>query len=167
MVKFYDGYSVSGFLIEHSDGSIDDFRGQPSGTQFYRATRTDPQGNALTFVWRRSNDGTVRLEKVTDALGQNTTICYADSAEACNYGTSKTKSQITKVIDPFGRYATFTYDPTTGHLLTITDVINITSSFTYQPASDFIQTLIYALPTKQTLAGSELVSGERTLVAMG
>lgn len=39
------------------------------------------------------------------------------------------------------RSAYFGYDPATGHLTSITDVLGITSSFTYTPGTDFINTL--------------------------
>src|SRR5213594_930210 len=47
--------------------------------------------------------------------------------------------KITRVTDPFGRFATFDYT-STGRLMRITDVIGIQSSFGYGP-TDFISTL--------------------------
>lgn len=48
--------------------------------------------------------------------------------------------KITKVTDPFGRYTTIGYDGS-GRLDSITDVIGITSSFTYGGASEFVNTM--------------------------
>jgi YD repeat-containing protein len=59
-------------------------------------------------------------------------------------------AKITRVTDPFGRYASFEYDPS-GRLSRITDVIGITSEFTYG-TNDFISSLTtpYGTTTFQT-----------------
>jgi RHS repeat-associated protein len=84
----------------------------------------DPKGHTLTFTY----DGSLRLVAATDALGQVSTVFYEDADPL----------KITKVTDPFGRFATFQY--TGGKLTRITDVIGLTSEFTYQ-AGDFINAL--------------------------
>jgi RHS repeat-associated protein len=86
----------------------------------------DAQGNAVSLTY----DGSLRLTAVTDAIGQVTTVSYEDVANPL---------RITKVTDPFGRYATFSYD-TSGRLQRMTDVIGISSEFTYG-AADFITSL--------------------------
>src|SRR5262249_33061995 len=79
----------------------------------------DPQGQAITFTY----DGTFRLVAATDALGQVSTVSYELPDDAL---------KITKVTDPFGRFATFEY--TGGQLTRITDIGGIQSSFTYGAA---------------------------------
>src|SRR4030095_8025235 len=84
----------------------------------------DPQNQTLTLTY----DGSLRLVAVTDALGQVSTLSYEDTDPL----------HITKVTDPFGRFARFEY--TGGKLTRITDVIGLTSEFTYE-AGDFIGAL--------------------------
>ena len=72
-------------------------------------------------------DSSFRLVSITDAIGQVTTLDYLDSGHPL---------AITKVTDPFGRFATMTYDAL-GRLATITDVVGMTSSFAYGDG-DFI-----------------------------
>ena len=75
-------------------------------------------------------DESLRLVAITDAIGQVTTLSYELPADPL---------KITKVTDPFGRFATFGYDAT-GRLNRITDVIGITSSFDYG-TGDFLKSL--------------------------
>jgi RHS repeat-associated protein len=56
----------------------------------------DPAGNALTLNY----DGILRLETITDAIGQVTTLTY---------GLTNDIYKVTKVTDPFGRFATLNY----------------------------------------------------------
>src|SRR5262249_15958579 len=79
-------------------------------------------------------DSSLRLVAVTDAIGQVSTISYEDSADIY---------KVTKITDPFGRFATFEYD-VAGRLVKITDVISLVSKFTYEGGSDFINALITA-----------------------
>ena len=89
----------------------------------------DPYGNAVKL----SYDAKFRVVAITDAIDQVTTIFYDD--------LSNDIYKIRKVTDPFGRFATFEYDA--GHLIKITDVIGITSEFTYDDGvdADFITIL--------------------------
>ena len=73
-----------------------------------------------------------RLTALTDAIGQVTNIFYG----------GQNNLQITRVTDPLGWLALFAYDAT-GLLLQITDVMGMSSRFTYGD-SDFITAL--ALP---------------------
>jgi RHS repeat-associated protein len=105
----------------------------------------DPAGNAVTL----SYDGLLRLVSVTDAIGQVTTISYAEGDNPY---------LIRRVTDPFGRFATFEYtlrDIVGGAqvLSAITDVIGITSRFVYQPLSDTIAQLITPYGTNTFLIG--------------
>src|SRR6266567_4489699 len=86
----------------------------------------DPQGNAIKL----SYDSQMRVIAVTDAIGQVTTL---------SYGLPTDPLKITKVTDPFGRSATFSYTAD-GHLAKIMDVIGITSEFTYGQ-NDFISSM--------------------------
>ena len=63
--------------------------------------------------------GTFRLIAIADAVGQVTTLAYDSSADP---------NLLTKVTDPFGRFATLTYDGM-GRLTGITDVAGLPSTF--------------------------------------
>ena len=110
-------------VFSRSDGSAG-----PSRKVFLSEWR-DPQGNALSFEYDL-NPALLRLTKIVDALGQVTDLFYE---HADPY-------KITKVEDPFGRQATFTYNAE-GQLETITDVIGLVSSFEYG-LNDFITALV-------------------------
>jgi RHS repeat-associated protein len=75
----------------------------------------------------------MRIVSITDAIGQVTTL---------SYGLSGTPLVVTKITDPFGRSASFSYNAS-GLLASITDVLGITSSYTYGQGTDpdFINTL--------------------------
>ena len=102
----------------------------------YLTQVVDPAGNAVTLTWSGE-----RLVALTDAIGQVTTISYDHPS---------TSELITKVTDPFGRFAIFDYgsfelrlDPdnntntpiviTNIYALTkITDILGIASEFALQ-----------------------------------
>src|SRR5438045_4914685 len=86
----------------------------------------DPAGNAVTL----SFDSSFRITTVTDALGLVTSLSYELPGDSL---------KITKVTDPFGRYAVFGY--TKGRLTSITDPIGIQSQFSYASGTDFINSL--------------------------
>lgn len=106
------------------------------GAKVFLTQVVDPAGNAVTLTW--SGD---RLVALTDAIGQVTTIAYEHPAAP---------DLITKVTDPFGRFATFDYQTfellldTDNNVNTapvqmpvyalagITDVIGISSQFAHQ-----------------------------------
>jgi RHS repeat-associated protein len=112
------------------DGSIEVFNRPDGATSFPRKvfmTQTiDRVGNTVNLTY----DATLRLVSVRDALGQVTTLSYELTSDPL---------KITKVTDPFGRFATFEYNASR-QLIKITDVIGITSEFAYE-AGDFIRTL--------------------------
>ena len=94
------------------DGSIEEY-GQPDGAltfprRVFLTRSTDAQGNALRFTY----DASLRLVAVTDAIGQVTTLSYQLPADPL---------KVTKVTDPFGRFASLQYDGS-GRLSSITDV---------------------------------------------
>ncbi|MBI3851714.1 MAG: hypothetical protein HY298_15780 [Verrucomicrobia bacterium] len=99
----------------------------------------DSSGNAVTLTYDQG-----RLVALTDAIGQVTTISYQHPTNP---------NLITKVTDPFGRFATFEYDrlavplpmpnpectnfPSFFHtefLVKITDVLGLQSQFDYMQA---------------------------------
>jgi len=59
----------------------------------------DAAGNAVTYTY----DSSLRLIAATDAIGQVTTLSYDLSSDPL---------KITRVTDPFGRFATFDYTST-------------------------------------------------------
>src|SRR5262249_33222160 len=65
----------------------------------------DPAGNAVSLTY----DNHLRLVRITDALGQVTALAYEHPTDIF---------KITKVTDPFGRFATFAYDAS-GRLIKI------------------------------------------------
>ena len=91
----------------------------------------DPAGNAVTLTWSGAD-----LVGLTDAIGQVTTLAYEHSSEP---------GLITKVTDPFGRFASFEYDAftlvlnpnnptnltTVYSIKKITDVLGLASQFAY------------------------------------
>ena len=88
----------------------------------------DPTGNGVTLHYY--GDGTNRLDYIEDALGQQTTFSYEYTAAP---------NKITKVTDPFGRFAVLNY--TNGQFTSITDPVGITSQFGYASGSNFINSL--------------------------
>jgi RHS repeat-associated protein len=85
---------------------------QPNGSvgssrRIYLTQIADAAGNALTFTY----DQDLRLVAVTDAIGQVTTLSYGD-------GANLPSTMITRVTDPFGRFATFEYEKREAVILT-------------------------------------------------
>jgi RHS repeat-associated protein len=112
------------------DGSMEVFEQVDGASTFPRKvflTRIqDPQGNVLTFTY----DSSLRLTAVTDAIGQVTTFSYELTADPL---------KITKVTDPFGRFARFEYGA--GKLVKVTDVVGLDSQFEYG-SGDFMTALV-------------------------
>jgi len=137
------------------DGSKKIF-GLRSSTSLVLLTQVvDPAGNAVTLTYEEGGISLpIRLAAITDALGQVTTISYEHSSG----------DLITKVTDPFGRFASFEYgfyEFVCGYtypngfpepifcrvyiLSKITDVLGLESRFVYSPEpfqSDIIQQMI-------------------------
>ena len=134
------------FIRTLPDGSVEKFtlpQGTPGvpGTKFFMTEIDDPQGNAVTIQY----DSQTRIVAIFDAAGQETHVCYNDSGAPCAAPSASlnppSNLQVTQIIDPFGRTATFGYD-SIGHLISITDTIGITSSFEYSSGDiDFIDQL--------------------------
>ena len=122
--------SSSGYEVLFPDGSreVYDLPNNPTNVALiYMTRRYDPQGNLLTFDY----DSRLRLTKVTDATGQQTTLLYEQPSD---------ELKITRVRDPFGREASLAYN-TAGELLSVTDVIGLPSSFTYSIKGTAIEKL--------------------------
>ena len=82
----------------------------------------DPFGNVVVINYDNLN----RITSIADALGKTSTFSYVPGSTD-PLGPSYLVSQIT---DPYGRSAIFSY--TNGELSSITDMLGMTSSFTYQ-----------------------------------
>ncbi len=127
-----------------SDGSLEVFA-QPDGKnafprKVFLTEVVDPQGNKLSYIYT----DTLQIQAIVDALGQVTTLSYADPSAL----------RITSVTDPFGRRATLSYDPQ-GRLSAITDVLGLTSSFTYG-ANDFITSMTTPYGTTRFKTGEDV-----------
>lgn len=77
----------------------------------------DRAGNVVQIGY----DANFRIATITDAIGQVTTLSYANASDIF---------KITRVTDPFGRFAGFDYDAS-DNLVLITDEIGLTSHFVY------------------------------------
>jgi RHS repeat-associated protein len=129
-------------------------------TKYFMTEVDDPQGNPVTIHY----DSLMRITWLQDAAGQRSILCYSDSSAPCVAGAQPPPSnlQVTEIIDPFGRTARFGYDITTGHLISITDVLGITSTYHYTTTSsgptDFVDTLTTPYETT-TFSYTESASG--------
>lgn len=97
-----------------------------SGRKIFLTKKIDIMGNVMHILY----DANLRIVALKDTIGQVTTISYGNASDIY---------KITKVTDPFGRFASFRYDAA-GRLNKITDMIGILSSFKYD-AADFIESL--------------------------
>jgi RHS repeat-associated protein len=145
----------SKMIFGQSDGS------NSSSRNIFLTQEIDPQGNALTF----SYNSNLCLVSVQDAIGQVTTLTYGLAATNIGSGVSGSTLpadpyKLTSVTDPFGRTATFNYEPQvveivytyvngilsytnyvyTWALASDTDVIGITSQFGYQALTNSVTT---------------------------
>jgi RHS repeat-associated protein len=97
---------------------------------------SDPMGNSVKLTY----DSSFRVVAITDAVGQVTRISYELPGDPL---------KITKVTDPFGRFATFSYN--SQGLIKITDVVGIVSEFTYD--GDFVNSLVTPYGTTRFRTG--------------
>jgi RHS repeat-associated protein len=117
-----------GFTRQLADGSVQTFARRFATNRFFLSSVADPQGNKVILFY----DGFMRITTIRDAALENTTLTYGLAAD---------KYKVTKVTDPFGRFATFTYN-SDGQLAGITDTLGITSAYTYLfDSGDFIKSL--------------------------
>jgi RHS repeat-associated protein len=124
------------------DGSKEVFALSDGATSYPRrifmTQMVDAAGNAVTIGY----DASFRVTTITDALGQITTLSYELPGDPL---------KVTKVTDPFGRFATFEY--TNGQLTRITDEIGIQSQFTYTTGTDSIDSLTTPYGTTTFVSG--------------
>jgi RHS repeat-associated protein len=106
--------------------------------RIFMTQMVDPAGNTMTIGY----DASFRVTTITDALSQVTNIAYELPSDPL---------KITKVTDPFGRFATCEY--TNGQLTKITDEIGIQSQFTYTPGTDSIDSLTTPYGTTTFVTG--------------
>ncbi len=135
---------ATSYSLTHADNTVDVFDLADGSTfwprRVFMTSRTDPQGNTLTYTW----NGSGQLTHIHDSLNQATTLSY-------DHPTDPLK--ITKMTDPFGREANFAYD-VSGRLKTITDPVEIESEFSYG-TGDFIETLTTPYGVTQFETGFE------------
>jgi RHS repeat-associated protein len=134
---------TSTYEMIYPDGSKKVFGLRTPSSQIFLTQVVDPAGNAVTLTWEDTPSGDKQLTAITDAIGQVTTISYEDPDHS---------GLITKVTDPFGRFAKFEYtDQVAGYVFhgtcptnltaepiyvtrlhKITDVLSLTSQVTYE-----------------------------------
>ena len=140
------------YLKDFPDGSKQIFSWSDGAAAFPRkifmTQMIDPANNSVSIGY----DSSFRVTTITDALGQVTTISYELADDPL---------KITRVTDPFGRFATFHYAG--GQLATITDEIGIQSQFTYTAGTDSIDSLTTPYGTTVFASG---VSGSNRWIEM-
>lgn len=107
---------IYGFLVTDSYGNV---------SQAYLSQKIDAQGRATTFTYAHYDpltNAVVQLLYVIDADGRTNSIFYTSCTDY-NY-------LISQIKDPNNDAVNFSYD-TNGYLTNVTDVANISSSFTY------------------------------------
>ncbi len=120
--------SAGSYQMLFPDGSSYIFA-QPDSTnttsrRVFLTQMLDAQGNYVQITY----DDQFRVIAVTDAIGQVTALSYQNTNDTL---------KITKVTDPFGRFATFDYDAG-NRLSQITDCIGLTSQFTYDSGDNIL-----------------------------
>lgn len=118
------------YELRHPDGSKEVYS-RPDGNsgasrKVFLTYKIDALGDTLTILY----DNSLRIIAVEDAIGQVDSVAYDVPGD--NY-------KISSITDPFGRQATLEYDAQ-GRLLRITDVIGLSSTFTYG-TSNFITSM--------------------------
>jgi len=97
-----------------------------NGARVFLTRIVDPQGNVTSIQY----DQQYRITSLTNATGKITTL---------SYGLTSDPLKVTRVTDPYGRHADFTYSAD-GVLTSITDTLGISSQFEYG-ANNFIRSL--------------------------
>ncbi len=113
------------------DGSRQIYSLYDGASHYFLTQIFDPQGNSLVLNY----DSHYRLTSIVDQLSHSTTLTYlSNTPGAAGF------YQVSKVTEPFGRYASFGYDSTSTKLMQITDVLGITSQYTYD-SNNFVDSL--------------------------
>jgi RHS repeat-associated protein len=112
--------STNGVLVTRilADGSSEMYNNGGTLTPFFLTQTLDPAGNSLSFTY----DSGFRMVAITDAIGQVTTF---------EHGLTNDIWKVTKITDPFGRFASFAYSGAGNELSSVTDVLGLTTTFTY------------------------------------
>ncbi|MDB6118778.1 MAG: hypothetical protein JWO08_2559, partial [Verrucomicrobiaceae bacterium] len=129
------------FQVSYPDGTVEIYSylayawDAPYTTQYFRTSLKDPAGNETTFQYERIGvQGTfgewTRLTKIADPVGGETTFQYSANG-----------LDPTRVTDPSGRFAEFSYDAEK-RLVMIRDEAGLESRFRYQGITDLIEALI-------------------------
>ena len=126
---------TNSYELRYPDGSkkIFDQPDNSIGTarKIFMSALVDPAGNAATIQF----DQPGRITSITDAIGQTTRFYYdlPMTNEFIHPSVAWVPPFIlTRVVDPFGRTATFFYGSSiNARLASITDAIGMTSSFLY------------------------------------
>ncbi len=139
-------YDSAGRVIQQvqADGGTFQLAYQVTAGTITGVTVTDPNGHALTYRFT----GGRFLTEATDALGQKTQTTRAAGSNL-----------VTRRTDALGRQTQYTYD-SNGNVLTITDALNNTRTFTYEPT--FNQVLTATDPLGQVTSYSYDASGNLT-----
>ena len=118
--------SATSYLKTFKDGSKQVFGLADNSTprRIFLTEYDDPAGNKLLYTYDPTH---FRLLSVSDALGQVTTLSYVSNDAGSTNGDYYRVAQVT---DPFGRSASFAYNPS-GQLSQITDMAGLVSQFTY------------------------------------
>lgn len=132
------------------DGSKEVFNQKDGTGRWFMTQVADAQGNSVQINY----DATFRITTILDALNQQTTVAYKSNTVG-NAGYYK----IAQITDPFSRSVTFNYDTALTQLLSITDVVNITSAFTYD-AGSFVDSL--TTPYGKTFFTQYVPAGDST-----
>jgi RHS repeat-associated protein len=152
--RYKSGSTVTKYELVFPDGTLQTFDTFDGASTYPRrvflSSIADPQGNAITLTY----DGSLRLTTITDAQGRDTDFSYTGASLL-----------IDSITDPFGRAATLGYG--SGQLTSITDVIGITSSFTYDTGMGgdpyFISQLTTPYGNTVFNGGNDLSTEERWL----
>lgn len=134
-----------------SDGSKEVYgKIDPSGRAFLSQI-VDPQGNSVHLEY----DGSFRLMTVTDAQNGEPTRLFYELSPSTPDPSNPLTYLVTKIKDPFGRSATFSYTASAPFQLTdITDVVGITSHFNYGAGTSDITSMLTPYGTTQFFSSS-------------
>lgn len=139
--------TAAGYERRLPDGSKEVFALSDGATSYPRrifmTQLVDAAGNTVHICY----DTSFRVTTITDAPGLSTHLSYELQDDP---------RKITKVTDPFGRFALFDY--TNGQLTRITDEIGIQSQFTYTPGTDSVDSLTTPYGTTHFARGESATS---------
>lgn len=114
------------------DGSKEVFSVNDGSTsyprRFFLSSVVDAAGNAVNLTYEG-----LKITAINDSVGNPPTTLAYDLTED--------PLRITKVTDPFGRFAQFEYNGDGGQLSKITDPIGIESEFFYEQGTHFVNKL--------------------------